>query len=112
MLHPRLKPLAYVGLRPGLALNGPMEVGETVCDKAGSEFGLAVFERIIKEKGLDREKSLTTCARLCWLKPVLQVEAGDPFEVLVVECSQSQSMPPGYGCDQEVQGWLWFAHSS
>jgi predicted metalloendopeptidase len=43
---------------PGLSLNGPLEVGEIIGDKTGSEFSLAVFERVIKEKGLDRQQAL------------------------------------------------------
>jgi predicted metalloendopeptidase len=43
---------------PGLALNGPLESGEIIGDLTGSEFALGVFERIIKEKGLDRQQAL------------------------------------------------------
>jgi len=43
---------------PGKHLNGKLEIGEIIGDLNGVTLALAAYEKIIKEKGLDRKASL------------------------------------------------------
>ena len=43
---------------PGKHLNGHLEIGEIIGDLNGVNIALSAYEKIIKEKGLDRKASL------------------------------------------------------